>query len=172
MIDFQDDELQKLHQCFVSLVDNDNSDSIGVDELEDPLIALGLVDNRQQVQQIVQLVDEDGSKMIEFNEFLDIIKGGSRMNNRQSGLGVQGTSAIFDFFKKLTTGKLQNPQEQELPFSLFISSKRRQKLLDSMMATDPKRREDGEHILNNYRKQLAERMAREKVDRGDIFERH
>ena len=94
------------------------------------------------------------------------------MNNRQSGLGVQGTSAIFDFFKKLTTGKLQNPQEQELPFSLFISSKRRQKLLDSMMATDPKRREDGEHILNNYRKQLAERMAREKVDRGDIFERH
>jgi Ca2+-binding EF-hand superfamily protein len=82
MIDFQDDELQKLHQCFVSLVDNDNSDSIGVDELEDPLIALGLVDNRQQVQQIVQLVDEDGSKMIEFNEFLDIIKGGSRMNNR------------------------------------------------------------------------------------------
>lgn len=44
--------------------------------------------------------------MIEFNEFLDIIKGGSRMSNRQSGLGVQGTSAIFDFFKKLTTGKL------------------------------------------------------------------
>jgi len=41
-----------------------------------------------------------------------------------------------------------------------------------MMATDPKRRQDGEHILNNYRKQLAERMAREKVDRGDIFERH
>jgi len=25
--------------------------------------------------------------------------------------------------------------------------------------------------LNNYRKQLAERMAREKVDKGDIFER-
>lgn len=111
--------------------------------------------------------------MIEFDEFLDIIKGGSRMNNRQSGLGVQGTSAIFDFFKKLTTGKLQNPQEQELPFSLFISSKRRQKLLDSMMAgADTKKKEEGEHILNNYRKQLAERMAREKVDRGDIFERH
>ena len=115
----------------------------------------------------MQLVDEDGSKMIEFNEFLDIIKGGSRSNKGQ----LAGTSAIFDFFKKLTTGKLQNPQEQELPFSLFISSKRRQKLLDSMMATDEKKRADGAHILNNYRKQLAERMAREKVDRGDIFER-
>ena len=81
MIDFQDDELKKLQQCFTSLVDDEKSESIGVDELEDPLIALGLVDNRQQVQQIVQMVDEDGSKMIEFNEFLDIIKGGSRSNN-------------------------------------------------------------------------------------------
>lgn len=49
MIDFSDSELKKLHQCFVSLVDKEGSDSIGVDELEDPLIALGLVDNRQQV---------------------------------------------------------------------------------------------------------------------------
>ena len=39
------------------------------------------------------------------------------------------------------------------------------------MAQDTKRRAEGEHILNNYRKQLAERMAREKVDRGDIFDR-
>ena len=39
------------------------------------------------------------------------------------------------------------------------------------MEDDVKKKADGEHILNNYRKQLAERMAREKVDRGDIFER-
>ena len=44
-------------------------------------------------------------------------------------------------------------------------------MLDSMMENDDKKKKDGEHILNNYRKQLAERMAREKVDRGDIFER-
>lgn len=48
-----------------------------MDELEDPLIALGLVENRQQVQEIVDLVDEDGSNQIEFGEFLSIIKGGS-----------------------------------------------------------------------------------------------
>ena len=40
-----------------------------------------------------------------------------------------------------------------------------------MMAKDPQRKAEGEHILNNYRKQLAECMAREKVDRGDIFDR-
>lgn len=40
------------------------------------------------------------------------------------------------------------------------------------MSEDPKKRTEGEHILNNYKKQLTERMIREKVDRGDIFERH
>ena len=36
----------KLRECFKSL-DDDGSESIGVDELEDPLIALGLVESRQ-----------------------------------------------------------------------------------------------------------------------------
>ena len=50
--------------------------------MEDPLIALGLVENRQQVQDIVSLVDEDGSNQIEFGEFLSIIKGGSNSSVR------------------------------------------------------------------------------------------
>ena len=75
-INFKDEELKQLRTYFNSL-DDDGSGSIGVDELEDPLIALGLVDNRQAVQKIVQMVDDDGSEMIEFAEFLAIIKGGS-----------------------------------------------------------------------------------------------
>ena len=45
---FKDEELKKLREYFNSL-DEDESGSIGVDELEDPLIALGLVESRQQV---------------------------------------------------------------------------------------------------------------------------
>ena len=81
---FKDDELKKLRDYFNSL-DDDKSGSIGVDELEDPLIALGLVENRQQVQEIVQLVDEDGSEKIEFGEFLSIIKGGSGGSQKKDG---------------------------------------------------------------------------------------
>lgn len=73
-IDFDDNQLKKLRGYFNAL-DDDGSENIGIDELEDPLIALGLVENRQQVQEIVDLVDDDGSGVIEFGEFLSIIKG-------------------------------------------------------------------------------------------------
>jgi len=40
-INFKDDEIGKLRKYFTSL-DGDGSGPIGLDELEDPLIALGL----------------------------------------------------------------------------------------------------------------------------------
>jgi Ca2+-binding EF-hand superfamily protein len=52
--------------------------SIGVEELEKPLISLGLCNTRQEVQNIIDDVDEDDSGQIEFNEFLHIIKSASQ----------------------------------------------------------------------------------------------
>ena len=55
MIDFEDEQLIKLRKCFDSLADvqddkegDDDGEeaALGVDDLEDPLIALGLVENR------------------------------------------------------------------------------------------------------------------------------
>lgn len=51
--------------------------SISVDELEDPLIALGLAESRDQVQKIIDSVDADKSGQIEFDEFLTIVKTNS-----------------------------------------------------------------------------------------------
>ena len=46
LLDFQDFEIAKLKECFGSL-DSDGSGAIGIEELEDPLIGLGLADTRQ-----------------------------------------------------------------------------------------------------------------------------
>jgi hypothetical protein len=43
----------------------------------------------------------------------------------------------------------ENPN---IPFSLFISSYRRRKILDAMMSKEKNKKEDGEKILNNYKK--------------------
>lgn len=62
-----------MKDCFNSL-DADGSGSIGVDELEQPLIGLGFAMSRDEVDAMVSQVDEDGSGNIEFPEFLGIIK--------------------------------------------------------------------------------------------------
>jgi len=133
------------------------------------------------------MVDEDGSQQIEFDEFLSIIKGG---NSKSSGAAppkeelspgkkkgadqappakeASGSQAIFDFFKKLTSGELKVDSEDKIiPFSIFISTYRRKKILDAMMGKTMKEREEGSRILNNYKKQLAERMARQRAEKGE-----
>lgn len=99
LIDFDDKERGKLKQYFASL-DLDGSGSIGIEELEEPLISLGIAETREQVRRIVDLVDKDGSHQIEFGEFIAILKAknqntpGSTQNDNQS-------AAIIEFFKGL-----------------------------------------------------------------------
>ena len=45
VLDFKDDEIKKLKECFNSL-DADGGGSIGLEELEDPLIGLGFAPDR------------------------------------------------------------------------------------------------------------------------------
>ena len=74
VLEFSDNELRKLKECFLAL-DDDGSEAIGIDELEEPLIGLGFADTRDDVQEMIDDVDDDGSGQIEFAEFLLIIKG-------------------------------------------------------------------------------------------------
>ena len=98
-------EITKLWDCFDSL-DDDGSGSIGIEELEDPLIGLGFADTREEVKEIVDSVDDDGSGMIEFPEFLSIIKN--------SG-GNEKSAKIYNFFKNMTSGtfKVQSDSEDD-----------------------------------------------------------
>jgi hypothetical protein len=54
-----------------------------------------------------------------------------------------------------------------IPFSIFISTYRRKKILAAMMGKTIKEKEEGTRILNNYKKQLAEKLARQKAEQGD-----
>ena len=59
---------------------------------------------------------------------------------------------------------MQVDGNENIPFSLFISSQRRRKIMQSIMSKAEKEKRDGEKILNNYKKQLAEKLAREQVE--------
>ena len=53
-------------------MDLDNSGSISADELQLPLLGLGLVDSIEEVEDLIRPFDADGSGEIEFDEFINI----------------------------------------------------------------------------------------------------
>ena len=73
-----------------------------------PLIGLGLVHKIEDVHEMVEAVDEDGSGEIEFPEFLDIVKGKG---------GSEKTKVITEFFQALTNGEFDT---KEIAFPNYI----------------------------------------------------
>lgn len=49
MLDFSDEEIRKLKMCFAQ-IDVKNTGFIGIDELEEPLIGLGIVDSKEEIK--------------------------------------------------------------------------------------------------------------------------
>ena len=62
-------------------------------ELEDPLLALGLAQNRADVEKLIRAVDDDQSGQIEFAEFMKIMQNCSDDDKDQN--------EINKFFKRV-----------------------------------------------------------------------
>lgn len=62
-----------LKQAF-DLFDTDGSGAIDEKELRDAMKALGFESRRDEVKLLIEQVDKDGSGMIEFEEFLVMMK--------------------------------------------------------------------------------------------------
>lgn len=66
------DKVALMRRWFESL-DADGSGEVGLDELEDPLVSVGLARNRADVRELIERVDRDGSGEITFLEFLSMM---------------------------------------------------------------------------------------------------
>jgi hypothetical protein len=103
--------LRELKLCFDDL-DEDNSGSIGVNEMKVPLIGLGFANTIEDVTKMVAAVDDDNTGAIEFSEFLKIIKG-------TGGSNAGNTRKMTEFFKKLTSGELG---DRNVSFLTFVNT--------------------------------------------------
>lgn len=135
-LNFQDDELKKLKECF-SHLDEDGSGSVGIDELENPLIGLGFAESRQEVLDMITEVDEDRSGQIEFDEFLMIIKNSDASSKN---------AKINKFFKDMSMGKLGG---KDLNFSVFVNSIKRKYMLDNFLSKKREEKQVGSRIFRN-----------------------
>jgi len=144
-IDFDDRERTELKKYFDAL-DQDDGGSIGLHELADPMIALGLAESHKEVEDLLKTVDGDGNGDIDFEEFLSIIKSTTSTGEK---------SAFLNLLTALMNGNLEGV-DPELPFKMAYISYRRQKILDAMMSENKDRREEGAKVLRAYKRQLAD----------------
>ena len=127
VLDFTEKEIQRLRECFMEL-DEDHGGSIGLDELEGPLIGLGIAQTRDEVEDMIMSVDDDGE--IQFEEFLEIVKGGGSSSD---------TVKITQFFKDLISGKLQGSEgETDLSFNMIVGNFRREHMMNAVLKHDTK----------------------------------
>lgn len=63
-------ERTKMIRSWFALLDTDGSGTIGLDELQDPLLSTGVASSREEVLELVKRVDKDGSGEVSLDEFM------------------------------------------------------------------------------------------------------
>ncbi|RLO11686.1 hypothetical protein DYB28_014734 [Aphanomyces astaci] len=114
-------------------LDTDGSGEIGLNELEDPLVSVGLARCRLDVRQLIQTVDDSDNGEVNFDEFLSMMRGQTNV----------GTTKHF-FSVDLQEGKLG---DMTLPFPILITAYRRRMLLNAHMAPLECDRSQGHSVL-------------------------
>ena len=104
--------------------------------MQAPLIGLGFAEDEKQVEEMIKLVDSDGSGRVEFNEFLDIM--------RANGDETLNTKEIADFFKSLCAGPFAS---SNMSFSVYSLQQRRKFLLEALNSNDHEKKKKGQKIM-------------------------
>lgn len=128
----------------IAIMFPDGKDGIGIEQLEEPFISLGLAHSRDEVMELISSVDDDNSKRIEFEEFLRIIHNKSRKKGKDN-------ANITKFFKSLANNSIGNESDlQHFSFKTIIGIVRRHKLLDAFLSNNKDDKDEGEKILKAY----------------------
>ena len=128
------DRVRMLRDWFEAL-DADGSGDISVDELEEPLISIGLVSSKQDLEEMIKKYDSSGDGEIDFQEFVKMV-----MTKEEGGQ----SNAMLKLFEDFSEGKLGN---KHLPFSTLVHLYSREKLFLAIMAENESDKAEGQKVL-------------------------
>jgi len=124
-----------------------DEEGMGVDQLEEPFISLGLAFSREDVKNMIQSVDDDSSGRVEFDEFLRIIHNKSKKKSKGKDNGN-----IKNFFKQLTTNGFQGLSDFSFKTVMYIL--RRKNILQTFIGKSEEDKTSGEKTLKAYANML------------------
>lgn len=127
-----------LRKVFEQL-DKDHSGTLCIEELYEPLLSLGLVENRQDVEQLIEYIGSKTSGIIEFHEFLRAFDSARAKKH----------SRIDTLLRDMEKNIILN-QKTDLPFNLCISNQRRNLMLKAYLGETLNDKDKGLKVLRAY----------------------
>jgi len=95
-----EEEIDEIREAFL-LFDADRSGTISATELKTAMASLGFEGKNQAIFQMMSDVDEDGSGMIDFDEFLDMMT--AKMSDKDT---KEDIAKVFQLYDDDNTGKI------------------------------------------------------------------
>ena len=148
-------EQEKMLRDWFEALDADGSGDISVDELEEPLISIGLVSSKEDLEEMIRKYDSSGDGEIDFQEFVKMV-----MTREEGGK----PNAMLKLFEDFSNGLLGN---RLLPFSTLIHMYSRKQLFNAIMANNPEEKAEGMQVLKARIKRTEAReydLAQEKKE--------
>ncbi|KAG9413258.1 hypothetical protein AC1031_016273 [Aphanomyces cochlioides] len=139
-----------LMRRWFEFLDTDGSGEIGLNELEDPLVSVGLAKCRMDVRRLIQTVDDSDNGEVNFDEFLTMMHGKTTADN-----------SVVKLFTDLQAGKLG---DLTLPFPVLITAYRRRMLLNAHMGATDAERSQGHSVLTALELTRREAAIQEEED--------
>lgn len=141
----------KIYYDDMCQINPDGNEGMGVDQLQEPFISLGLARSKEDVNELINSVDDDGSGRIEFNEFLRIIHNKSKKKDK-------GNEKITTFFKNLANNNVSKEYNlEEFSFKTSMNILRRDNLLKAFIGMCDKDKIEGINMIKSYSNLLDEK---------------
>jgi Ca2+-binding EF-hand superfamily protein len=144
-------ERERMLKDWFHALDADGGGGISVDELEEPLISIGLVSSREDLVAMIDKYDSSGDGEIDFQEFVKMV-----MTREEGGNG----NAMLRLFEAFSDGKLGDPL---LPFSTLVHMYSRKQLFKAFMGKDEAEKAEGISVVR-ARMFMAERIKQKEVE--------
>jgi hypothetical protein len=151
----------KYMKAWFDFLDADKSGDIGVDELEEPLISLGLAQSRRDAEALIKLYDQDGDMELSYEEFKLLLQGKQKKFRKRIPLkdrkfrkkvvwknkvsGSTTETRIDAMFDQISSGGLG---DDNIPLDMSISNYRRKLLMDANMSPRDDEKRKGLMVLN------------------------
>ena len=149
------DRVRMLRDWFEAL-DADGSGDISVDELEEPLISIGLVSSKQDLEEMINKYDSSGDGEIDFQEFVKMV-----MTKEEGGQ----SNAMLKLFEAFSEGKLGDPL---LPFSTLVHMYSREKLFSAVMAENEDEKSEGQKVLKARTQRIEAREFEKSMEQQKL----